>query len=57
MKNIYEIKDGKNWKYVLADSMKEVNNFCKINNISNWRVPGMLSRDEYKIIRETADII
>ena len=58
MKKIYEVKVSRfNWEYVLADSMMVVNQYCKENNITDWRTVGMLSRDEIEHIRKTAKSI
>lgn len=60
MKNIYEIKIGKfNWQYVLADSVAQVSAYThdKKNHCCDWRMVGMLSRDEIAHIRATAKTI
>lgn len=55
MKNIYEVKVSKfNWRYILADSMKAIDTYCKENNFSDWRMVGMMSREEYLHIRKNA---
>ena len=40
---VYEIKIGRKWNKVRATSMKALNAYCKENNISDWRVVGMMS--------------
>ena len=55
MKNIYEVKISKfNWQYVLADSIQAVDAYCKANGLKDWRMVGMLSRDEIACVRSTA---
>lgn len=58
MKNIYEVKISKfNWQYVLAESMAAVDAYCKENSLSDWRMVGMMSREEAAYIRNTAKAI
>ena len=42
----YEIKQGRKWKTVRATSMKALNEYCKANGFSDWRMCGMMSRNE-----------
>jgi len=60
MKNIYEVKTGKfTWQYVLADSVEQVSAYAhdKKNHVCDWRMVGMLSREEAAYIRATAKAI
>ena len=55
MKYIYQVKVSRTeWEYILADSMKSVNEYCKENNLSDWRTASMMSRDKISEIRKTA---
>lgn len=42
----YEIKKGRNWELVKATSMNAINTYCKDNGYTDWRMKGMMSRQE-----------
>lgn len=44
--SVYEIKINRKWSKVRATSMLALNNWAKENNISSWRMVGMMSIDE-----------
>jgi len=46
--NVYEIKVNRSWQKVRATSMLALNNWAKENNITNWRMVGMMSISELK---------
>lgn len=46
---VYEIKINRKWSRVRATSMKALNDWSKENNVSDWRMVGMMS------IAETAE--
>lgn len=43
---VYEVKIGNRYKQVRATSIKSLNDWCKENNVSDWRMTGMMSRAE-----------
>ena len=43
---IFEIKIGRKWEKVQSESINSLSDYCKNNNIKNWRMVGMQSRDE-----------
>ena len=43
---VYEIKKGRKWFKVRATSMTAINEYCKENNFTDWRMVGMQSRSE-----------
>ena len=43
---VYEIKINKKWSKVRATSMKALSDWTKENNVSDWRMIGMMSRSE-----------
>ncbi len=53
MKN-YEIKKGRKWYPAKSESMQTVNNYCKENGYSDWRVLGMVSRIEMEEFNHNA---
>ena len=46
---IFEIKIGRKWEKVQSESIKSLSDYCKNNNVKNWRMLGMQSRDEMAI--------
>ena len=46
--SVYEIKINRKWSKVRATSMQALNNWCKENNVSDWRMVGMMSISETK---------
>ena len=46
--SVYEIKINRKWSKVRATSMQALNNWCKENNVSDWRMVGMMSIAETK---------
>lgn len=46
--SVYEIKINRKWYKVRATSMKALNALAKENNVSDWRMVGMLSNSEIK---------
>lgn len=49
--NLYEVKIGKKWMIVKAESMQEVNSF---DSASDWKVCGIMSRSELSNHKENA---
>lgn len=43
---IFEIKIGRKWEKVQSESIKSLSEYCKNNNVKDWRMVGMQSRDE-----------
>jgi len=43
---VFEIKIGRKWSKVRASSMSAINQYCKENGISDWRMVGMMSISE-----------
>jgi len=43
---VYEIKQGRKWLKVRVTSMKSLSGWAKQNNVSDWRMCGMMSRAE-----------
>jgi hypothetical protein len=43
---VFEIKIGRKWSKVRASSITALSTYCKENNISDWRMVGMMSRAE-----------
>lgn len=43
---IFEIKIGRKWEKVQSESINSLSEYCKINNVKDWRMIGMQSRDE-----------
>ena len=46
--SVYEIKINRKWSRVRATSMKALNDWAKENNVSDWRMVGMMSISETK---------
>ena len=46
--SVYEIKINRKWLKVRATSMIALNNWAKENNVSDWRMVGMMSISETK---------
>lgn len=46
MTKVFEIKIGRTWKRVRATSIKALSDWSKENNVSDWRMVGMMSRVE-----------
>ena len=46
---IFEIKIGRKWEKVQSESIKSLSDYCKNNNVKNWKMVGMQSRDEMAI--------
>lgn len=45
---VYEIKVNRKWSRVRATSMKALSDWAKENNVSDWRMVGMMSMSEIK---------
>ena len=43
---VYEIKINRKWSKVRATGMKSLSDWSKDNNVSDWRMVGMMSRSE-----------
>lgn len=43
---VYEIKVNRKWSKVRATSMKSLSDWAKENNVSDWRMSGMMSISE-----------
>ncbi len=43
---VFEIKIGRKWSRVRATSMKSLSDWAKENNVSDWRMVGMMSISE-----------
>jgi hypothetical protein len=43
---VFEIKKGRTWSKVRATSMTTLNQYCKENGFTDWRMVGMMSRSE-----------
>ena len=43
---VYEIKINRKWSKVRASSMTALSAWAKQNNVSDWRMVGMMSRTE-----------
>ena len=43
---IFETKIGRKWEKVQSESIKSLSEYCKNNNLKDWRMVGMQSRDE-----------
>ncbi len=46
--SVYEIKSKGKWSKVRATSMMALNKWAKENNVSDWRMVGMMSISEIK---------
>lgn len=46
--SVYEIKINRKWSKVRATSMTALSNWAKENNVSDWRMVGMMSMVEIK---------
>ena len=46
--SVYEIKINRKWYKVRATSMKALSDWAKENNVSDWRMVGMMSNSEIK---------
>jgi hypothetical protein len=46
--SVYEIKIHRKWSRVRATSMLVLSNWAKENNVSDWRMVGMMSISETK---------
>lgn len=46
--SVYEIKINRKWSKVRATNMKALSDWAKENNISDWRMVGMMSNAEIK---------
>ena len=46
--SVYEIKINRKWSKVRATSMKALSDWAKENNVSDWRMVGMMSISEIK---------
>jgi predicted ATP-grasp superfamily ATP-dependent carboligase len=45
---VYEIKINRKWSKVRATSIKALSDWAKENNVSDWRMVGMMSISETK---------
>lgn len=43
---VFEIKLGRKWEKVRSESTHTLSEYCKNNNVKNWRMIGMQSIDE-----------
>jgi len=43
---VFEIKKGRKWSKVRATSIKALSDWSKVNNVSDWRMVGMMSTSE-----------
>lgn len=48
MTQVYEIKQNRKWSKVRATSIKALSDWSKLNNVSDWRMVGMMSISEMK---------
>ncbi|NMB83296.1 MAG: hypothetical protein GYA14_15920 [Ignavibacteria bacterium] len=46
--SVYEIKINRKWSRVRATSTKALSDWAKNNNVSDWRMVGMMSNAELK---------
>ena len=46
--SVYEIKINRKWSKVRATSIKSLSDWSKENNVSDWRMVGMMSKAEIK---------
>ena len=46
--SVYEVKINRKWSRVRATSMKALNDWAKNNNVTDWRMVGMMSISETK---------
>ena len=46
--SVYEIKINRKWSKVRATNMKALSDWAKENNVSDWRMVGMMSNAEIK---------
>lgn len=46
MNKVFEVKQNGKWSKVQASSMIALNNWADQNKVSNWRMVGMMSRQE-----------
>lgn len=44
--SVYEVKINRKWSKVRATSMKALSDWAKENNVSDWRMVGMMSITE-----------
>lgn len=44
--SVYEIKINRKWSKVRATNMKALSEWAKQNNVSDWRMVGMMSTSE-----------
>ena len=44
--SVYEIKINRKWSKVRATNMKALSDWAKQNNVSDWRMVGMMSTSE-----------
>lgn len=53
----FEIKKGRKWTMVQASSMKAINEYCKNNGYSDWRMVGMQSIEQLKNNKQNTPIV
>ena len=46
--SVYEVKINRKWSRVRATSMKALSDWAKNNNVTDWRMVGMMSISETK---------
>lgn len=46
MNKVFEIKRNGKWSKVQSESIVTLNSWAEKNNVSNWRMVGMMSRSE-----------
>jgi hypothetical protein len=55
--SFFEIKKGRKWTMVQASSIKALNQFCKDNGYSDWRMLGMQSIEQLEFNKKNAPIV
>jgi hypothetical protein len=45
---VYEIKENRKWRKVRATSIMALSSWTKQNNVSDWRMVGMMSSSEIR---------
>jgi len=46
--SVYEIKANRKWSKIRATNMLALSNWAKLNNVTDWRMVGMMSISETK---------
>jgi hypothetical protein len=55
--SFFEIKKGRKWTMVQASSMKAINEYCKNNDYSDWRMVGMQSTEQLKYNKQNTPVV